>query len=158
MTKSLKKRWKTAGNIVMLLLLLYFMARDTISPTNSTVSTMMGLTRRIAEYTKTHPSMPISLSELPKFKGKKIPIRDGWFRKIEFIEQEDGFFMLRSFGRNGKPGGTDGNADITTSFKVGNGEVEYEITKVGDEIRSETDWKMIMEEIRKGDQEQLPIE
>lgn len=42
-------------------------------------------------------------------------------------------------------GGTGGNTDITLSFRVDGGRIDYELLKVGDEIRREQNWKKIRE-------------
>ena len=136
MAKIPVKSWKKkAAYILISVLLLCFIAGEIAKPRQITEARLRGLAIKIAEYMNAHASIPISLSELPKRKGYDNRIRDGWFRKIEFVEQENGFFMLRSYGRDGKPGGMGGNTDITLTFEVSNGKIEYDTLKIEGGIR-----------------------
>lgn len=149
MLKGRKKLWKMSAYAFILLLIIIFIRTEVSPPRPNTITAMMILMHQMAEYLEVHGSIPENLSELPKRKGKNNQIRDGWFRKIELIKQKDGLIALRSYGRDGKVGGTGGNADITMSFRVDGGEVDYELLEVGDEIRYEHDWKKIREFLNK---------
>jgi hypothetical protein len=121
------------------------MSTEIIPPCQATIGTMYSLMYRAAIYLEVHDSIPENLSELPKRKNKGNGIRDGWLRKIKLIKQKDGLIVLRSYGRNGKVGGTGGNADITFSFRIDGGRIDYELLEVGDEIRREQNWKKVRE-------------
>ena len=132
---------------ILILLLVSFLIMNFITPTQDTTAIMNALINRIAEYENIHNSVPTGLSQLPKHDVYNSDITDGWRRKIECIVQQDGFILLRSLGKNGEIGGIGANADIIMRFKVSGGKVEYQMLKVGDEVRREINWKRIRQTI-----------
>lgn len=57
----------------------------------------------------------------PYMKGKGGRILDPWNNPLEYSPSENGDFTLKSYGKDGKPGGTESNKDIPLHEESGEG-------------------------------------
>jgi hypothetical protein len=88
-----------------------------IPPRSSTYSTIWVMKQRILRYAKQHNSLPKSPSDLPEIPGKISRVHDAWGREI-LMSFADGKATLTSLGRDGKPGGTGEDADMSGVFPL----------------------------------------
>ena len=88
-----------------------------LPPENATSTTMYSLKRRIHLYAKTHNQLPKALEQLPPLEGFNNRTKDVWGNKI--ILKQDGYLVsLISFGKDQKPGGSEGNRDVVGIFNT----------------------------------------
>jgi hypothetical protein len=73
--------------------------------------------QRVLRYAKIHNSLPKSPRDLPEIPGKISGVQDAWGREI-LMSFEDAKATLTSLGRDGKPGGTGEDADMTGAFPL----------------------------------------
>jgi hypothetical protein len=88
---------------------------DRIPPRSLTATRMQGLKRRILRDAQAKGVLPVSLKNLLPIEGFDNSLLDGWGREIVF-DVSSGTVTLRSFGADGKTGGTGEDADIARSF------------------------------------------
>lgn len=89
----------------------------TITPVESTNSAIIESFARVQLYAKANRVAPPSLDALPKRKGYANQITDGWHRPLHYRLASDGVITLTSLGKDGKPGGTGEDADISVSYR-----------------------------------------
>lgn len=110
---------KSIVAFILLVVILFIVAHffsGTIPPDALTRTTMIGIARRVREYTKTHKYLPEDILTLPEQEGYSNSIKDGWGNKILYMITEDEMVILASFGKDRKPGGIGKNIDIIRSF------------------------------------------
>jgi len=73
---------------------------------------------RMNLYAQQRHSIPTSLDVLLKRTGYANRTTDGWNRPLLFETRADGILTLKSFGKDGKPGGKGEDADISTSYQA----------------------------------------
>ena len=78
-----------------------------------TNSAMVDIMVRIQLYLRERGQLPNSLEILPNHPDswKQNSTKDGWKRDIIYIKREKGF-LLKSLGKDGRPGGVGANADL----------------------------------------------
>jgi type II secretory pathway pseudopilin PulG len=107
--------------LALSVLLHFILPRSKITPTQVTRHRMEFLQSRILEYARTQGELPADLSALarlpvkPEYEHWKKP-EDCWRRKIIYEVDASGRITLKSFGKDGVPGGSGRNADIVLSF------------------------------------------
>ena len=112
------KRWIIRSFFIGLLLLLVVVAitpgRPKVRPPDlDTRNVLAGLKRRICDYVATNHRFPNGLSDLPQLNN----FSDGWGRQIQYT-REGRTVTLLSLGADGRPGGSNQDADITIVFTV----------------------------------------
>ena len=107
--------------LALSVLLNFIIPRSKITPTQVTRHRMEFLQSRILEYARTQGELPADLSALarlpvkPEYEHWRKP-EDCWRRKIIYEVDASGRITLKSFGKDGVPGGSGRNADIVLSF------------------------------------------
>jgi Type II secretion system (T2SS), protein G len=71
---------------------------------------------RIHIYAQKYGAVPASLDALPKREGYANRTTDGWGRPLVYRVLPDGAISLTSYGRDGTPGGSGDDADISVSY------------------------------------------
>ena len=89
---------------------------DRISPVEATDTAISETFVRIDLYAKQHGTVPPSLNVLPEREGYANSITDGWGKPLLYEVSDDGRLTLTSYGKDGKPGGTGEDADISRSY------------------------------------------
>ena len=77
---------------------------------------------RLDEYVRTHGQLPPNLAAMPSRNGKRNRITDAWDRPLRDTVEGD-TITLASFGADGKPGGSDLDADLSETFILSDGGV-----------------------------------
>ncbi len=95
-----------------------------VPPRSSTHGTIWVMKQRILRYARLHNCLPKSLGDLPEIPGKIDWVQDAWGRDI-IMSFADGKGTLTSLGRDGKPGGTGDDADMTGVFPLKNEKGEW---------------------------------
>jgi hypothetical protein len=90
---------------------------DKIPPQCSAYTTIVVMKQRILRYARLHDSLPKSPRDLPEMPGKGSENQDAWGREI-LMSFADGKATLTSLGRDGKPGGTGEDADMSGVFPL----------------------------------------
>jgi len=90
---------------------------DKVPPRSSTYGTIWVMKQRILRYAKLHNSLPNSPNDLPEIPGKINRVQDAWGHEV-LMSFADGYGTLTSLGRDGKPGGTGEDADMTGVFPL----------------------------------------
>jgi hypothetical protein len=88
-----------------------------IPPRSSTCGTILITKERILRYVRLHDCLPQSPSDLPEIPQRDNSLQDGWGREIltSFV---DGKATLTSLGRDGRPGGSGEDADMSGVFSL----------------------------------------
>jgi hypothetical protein len=90
-------------------------------PADDMTDTAIGETRvRIHLYMLAKNEVPPHLAALPKREGYANRITDGWGRPLIYSADKEGIITLTSLGRDGKPGGTGDDADVTKRYRTRN--------------------------------------
>lgn len=71
---------------------------------------------RVNLYAEQHHEIPSSLAVLLKREGYANQMADGWGRPLQYSVGDDGRLKLTSLGRDGTPGGTEEDADISKPY------------------------------------------
>jgi len=87
-----------------------------VTPEEMTHTAIMESFVRIDLYAKQRGQLPPTLAELPQRAGYANLRTDGWGRPLQYHLDRDGVITLISLGRDGKPGGTGADADISESY------------------------------------------
>lgn len=110
--------WK----ILILLFILLFavfsvwlMLGEKVPADELTRSQMYVIFYRVVKYVEKNGDLPKNILDLPKREGANNRINDGWGRRIMY-SIENNKVILKSFGKDGKPGGTGESADIIGQF------------------------------------------
>jgi hypothetical protein len=120
-SKPVVLRWLLVSiaviGIVGLLLASYV---DVLPPKYYTMLNMKLLRMQIETYHEVYGDLPGHLSDLPGIRGREKPtFLDGYGKTIDYELRVNGQICLRSFGKDGKAGGTGKNADIVMCFLLG---------------------------------------
>jgi len=102
--------------IILLVVLCSSCCTHVITPVEMTYTAIGETFFRIHLYVKQNSVLPTSLDVLPKREGYSNRITDGWNRVLQYHIANDGVITLTSFGKDGKPGGTGDNTDISRSY------------------------------------------
>ncbi len=89
-----------------------------ITPDEMTNSAIGETFARIHIYAQTKRAVPSSLDVLPKRDGYANQTMDGWDRPLQYRIAADGTITLTSLGRDGKPGGSGADADVSVSYQT----------------------------------------
>jgi len=96
---------------------LYCLLIDWGSNEITTTTRMSLVKRRILLFAHQHDRLPTTLTEIPPLGGNfDNSIMDGWGRPIQYEVNDSKTVTLKSFGKDGVPGGVGKNADIVLSF------------------------------------------
>ncbi len=114
---SLKVLAAVVALIAVLLILGEFLI-PTIPPVDLTRTNMTVMAVRAWIYLRKHGCLPQGSADLPTRENYDNSIDDGWGRNIIYMIGPDHTITLRSLGRDGRPGGSGEDADITRFFKV----------------------------------------
>jgi len=87
-----------------------------ITPVEHTNTSIGETFVRIGIYAERNQEMPRSLDVLPKRSSYANDITDGWKRPLRYDVRDDGIVTLESLGRDGKPGGTGEDQDISRRY------------------------------------------
>ena len=101
---------------VVAVLMLTFLAGETIPPRDLTRSAMMETFVRIQLYARQSNSIPLSLDVLPRRAGYANRTTDGWQRPLKYELSNDSILRLTSRGRDGQPGGQGDDTDQCMAF------------------------------------------
>ena len=96
--------------------LVIFSCFDLLPARGLTAIRMETLKQRILHYARTHNEFPKTAADLPLLNSRDNTVQDGWGRDIRFEIAPNGIVTLTSLGRDGRPGGTGDDADITRTF------------------------------------------
>lgn len=88
-----------------------------ITPVESTNTAIMESFARVQLYAETNRAVPLSLDALPRRKRYANQTTDGWYRPLQYRVTPDDVITITSLGRDGKPGGTGEDADISVSYR-----------------------------------------
>jgi hypothetical protein len=102
---------------------------DIIPPPNLTETRLIVTYGRIETYWNEHGRVPTKPDELPDVKGRDCSMKDGWGRELHWVSDGASRVTVRSFGRDGKPGGTGEDADLEIVF-VGIQNEQHEFIKI----------------------------
>ena len=102
--------------IILGIAFIIYLLVEKIPPVTFTRSKMLEVALRIREYVKTHQELPSDLYSLPFREGFDNRIKDAWGNEIKYSITEDNQVVLKSFGKDAKPGGQGENNDIILSF------------------------------------------
>ena len=91
---------------------------DRITPVDMTYTAIGETFYRIHMYAQSNSTIPQSLDALPRRPGYLNRTTDGWDRPLEFIVGTDGTITLRSYGRDGQPGGDGEDRDISRTYRT----------------------------------------
>ena len=83
---------------------------------NQNATTMWFTKRRIIKYLRVQGRLPDSLSQLAEMPGYDNSICDAWGRALIYKILPNGDVSLTSLGRDGKPGGSAEDTDMTGIF------------------------------------------
>lgn len=86
---------------------------ETITPRDRTIGNLGHLEFLIVQFCYTHERLPATLTELTNSLTSSPPhqLDDGWGRAIHYLRTND-TTVLRSYGKDGLPGGSGDDADI----------------------------------------------
>ncbi|MEI7948103.1 MAG: type II secretion system protein GspG [bacterium] len=104
------------GLVIIIAIVCSSCCLDVITPVQMTHSAIIETFVRMHLYAQQRHSIPTSLDVLPKRTGYANRTTDGWNRPLLFETSADGILTLKSFGKDGKPGGKGEDADISTSY------------------------------------------
>jgi Type II secretion system (T2SS), protein G len=88
---------------------------DIIPPRDMTVSTLDVTYYRIEAFWNRHGRVPANVGELLD-ENRDCSMKDGWGRELQWLSEGTTKVTVRSLGRDGKPGGTDEDADLEVVF------------------------------------------
>ncbi|MBE0536670.1 MAG: type II secretion system protein GspG [Phycisphaerae bacterium] len=92
-----------------------FMVCFGVRPRSATRSALTFWAWRINEYTSQTGSLPASLSDIPQKAGYSYDLKDGWGRTINYEIDANGRITLSSYGKDGRKGGVQEDADEVIS-------------------------------------------
>ena len=116
MSSPHKRTWISAGIAFVAVLCLAVFLADVIPPRNLTRTRIGTLKRKILLFVSEFHRLPAGLAELPRPVDYNNKTTDGWGNQIYHSYDTNGIVTLRSFGSDGRPGGTGDAADIQISF------------------------------------------
>lgn len=118
----MKKINKTIGislGLIVVCIIIFSFEINIITVHEETNSSMGETFTRIRFFLKETGRLPANLRELPLREGFVNSIVDGWGRELIYTIESDGSVSLKSYGQDGKIGGTGDNADIVRSVSPG---------------------------------------
>src|SRR5262245_24870836 len=101
--------------VVVGILVIGILFVDTVPPNAHTHATMTVMKRRILRFAHAQGALPKTVEGFPPMEGFGNEVVDGWGRPIAMIVAGDQV-TLRSFGRDGLPGGTGDDTDMIAVF------------------------------------------
>ncbi len=99
-----------------MVLIVMFVLPCHIGPVNSTGARMEALATEARLYRQDHGCYPPSLGKLPSVAKDASNVLDSWGNPIEMLPSDPDRFVLRSYGDDGAPGGTDSARDLVGEF------------------------------------------
>ena len=91
---------------------------DIPSKKSTTRTTMWVVKRRILIFARQNNHLPHSLLDISLIPGFNDKIKDAWGRPLQYEINDNDTITLKSFGRDGLPGGEGEDADILLSFPI----------------------------------------
>jgi hypothetical protein len=88
----------------------------TIPPKCNTEGVLILSFVRIQDFWNEHGKVPRMPDELPQLKDRDCSLKDGWGREVIWEWDGQNTVTVRSFGRDGKAGGTGEDADMEIVF------------------------------------------
>jgi len=107
------------GSVLVITIVLPLAFPGRVPPAEVTRSRMAFDRQRILDYAHDHNQLPPTLSALPRLTRKPEADRyleDAWRRPLIYEVETSGIVTLKSLGRDGLPGGSGQDADVTLSF------------------------------------------
>jgi hypothetical protein len=89
---------------------------DVIPARAMTVTAMTETFVRISLYAQQNNDIPPSLDVLPRRSGYANQTTDGWRRPLKYETTPDGIIRLTSLGKDGVPGGTGDDTDVSRAY------------------------------------------
>jgi len=89
---------------------------DVVPPLAITRTAITEAFARIHLYAQLSNKIPESLDILPKREGYANCTTDGWKRNLQYSVDSDGIISLKSFGKDGLPGGSVDDADVEVRY------------------------------------------
>ncbi|MGC4004471.1 MAG: type II secretion system protein GspG [Pirellulales bacterium] len=89
-----------------------------ISQTEMTQTRLTGTMSRIAKFHEANARLPASPDELPNESNRDCSLDDGWGRPLIWNSNGIDTISLKSYGKDGLPGGTGENADQVSTFNA----------------------------------------
>ena len=97
---------------------------DTIPPKSLTLTAMTETSVRIEMYLQKNGRLPPDFKSLPVREGYANRTDDAWHRPLLYIIESGDTVVLKSFGADGKPGGSGDDEDLIRRYKVENGRLD----------------------------------
>ncbi|MFH1022152.1 MAG: type II secretion system protein GspG [Planctomycetota bacterium] len=91
---------------------------DVIPPPSQTAVAMHMCKRRVMRHAKENDKLPNRLHDLKEIEGYDNSIEDAWGHELLYGIDTNGLVTLTSYGKDGKPGGTDKNSDMIGIFRT----------------------------------------
>jgi hypothetical protein len=102
---------------------------------------------RIESYWNEHGRVPSRADELPQQNGRDCALADGWGRRFDWESAGKATVRVSSFGRDGKPGGSGDDADMTVVF-VGKRNDQHDFPTIArDAIVRRSDKELILDAV-----------
>lgn len=101
--------------VLLVVLMICFI--DIVPKKDRTQTDLVVLEQRIRHYYEKNGMLPTSLAELPEAPSKENRVTDGWGRPIIYKHVNGKVFLL-SYGKDGLPGGSGDDEDITRTFSL----------------------------------------
>lgn len=101
--------------LVIVSIAITFLISCSIPPAAKTISTISHCALRSELYFRENHKLPPSLAVLPTREGYSNSIEDGYGRQLIYEVREDRIVFI-SYGKDGKPGGIDKNADTEVHY------------------------------------------
>lgn len=95
------------------------------TPRELTNATMNTIKHRILRYARKNDCLPDSPEQLPVIENRDKNVKDGWGRPIRWTVEADKVTLI-SYGRDGKPGGEEEDADMVGVFVTKNATGNWE--------------------------------
>jgi uncharacterized protein YceK len=102
---------------------------DVIPPQNQTDLKLCETYARIETFWNQHGRVPAKVDDLPEVKDRDCSMKDGWGRELHWVSDGATKVTVQSLGRDGKPGGTGGDADLEIVF-VGTQKEQHDVPTI----------------------------
>ena len=86
-----------------------------VTPEASTFTAISQAAEQVHAYMREHRQVPTDFSTIS---DHAPPATDGWGRPLMYAVDDAGIVSISSYGRDGRPGGQDSDADITRRYRT----------------------------------------
>ncbi|MGI6495988.1 MAG: type II secretion system protein GspG [Kiritimatiellia bacterium] len=107
----------TLGTLIIIGCALIVLQGDTITPKDRTIGNLGRIEFLLVEFVDAFSHFPDTLTELTNSLTSSFQLDDGWGHPICYIKTND-IVILRSYGKDGLPGGSGDNADIDLHCRI----------------------------------------